>query len=148
MLLAQGGRGRYHGFDINPNVRQFDDPARGVRTHVGDQSDPVALRDAVAAAGGGFDIVIDDGSHVSSHLRATFLHLLPAVAPGGVYWAEDTQTCYWPSFGGGMRQRRSFIEFAKRRALRGGFPGVVAFYESVIVFDKAPGPPPWLQGPP
>lgn len=65
----------------------------------GDQSSAADLADVVAATGP-LDVVIDDGSHVSAHVIATFNELFSAVRPGGLYVIEDLQTSYWPSFGG------------------------------------------------
>jgi hypothetical protein len=46
-----------------------------------------------------FDIIIDDGSHLSAHQILTFRELFPALKPGGLYIIEDVQTSYW-SFDG------------------------------------------------
>lgn len=46
------------------------------------------------------DIIIDDGSHVNEHMIDTFRILFPLLKDGGVYVVEDTQTSYWPEFGG------------------------------------------------
>jgi hypothetical protein len=45
---------------------------------------------------GMFDVIIDDGSHVPSHMTFTLFHLWPAVKPGGMYVVEDLETNYWP----------------------------------------------------
>lgn len=50
---------------------------------------------------GGFDLIIDDGSHLNEHQIETFKILFPLMKPAGVYVIEDTQTSYWPAFGGG-----------------------------------------------
>jgi len=54
---------------------------------------PTALN-AAAWADGGFDIIIDDGSHVPRHILFTFKHLFPHVRPGGVYIIEDNGFSY------------------------------------------------------
>lgn len=41
-----------------------------------------------------------DGSHRSEHVIATFQILFPLLKDGGVYAIEDTQTSYWPEYGG------------------------------------------------
>src|SRR6266487_2878970 len=46
-----------------------------------------------------FDIIIDDGSHLSSHQICTFETLFGALKSGGIYIIEDVQTSYW-SHGG------------------------------------------------
>jgi hypothetical protein len=50
--------------------------------------------------GFGFDIIIDDGSHVNEHVITTFEYLLPILNNEGLYVIEDTQTAYWPEYGG------------------------------------------------
>ena len=49
---------------------------------------------------GPFDIVIDDGSHVSKHVISTFQILFKFLNQDGIYVVEDTQTSYWEKFGG------------------------------------------------
>lgn len=65
-----------------------------------DQSDPDALRQAVNGCPP-FDLVVDDGSHVGSHIITTFDVLFPKVRPGGYYAIEDLETSYLASYGGG-----------------------------------------------
>jgi cephalosporin hydroxylase len=57
----------------------------------GDQSD-VARLEEIAAKYGPFDLVIDDGSHVTDHAAGTLRCLLPHVRPGGIYVIEDTHS--------------------------------------------------------
>ncbi len=71
-----------------------------VEMHIGNQADPVFLASLVSRYGG-FDIVIDDGSHVASHIAAAFSVLFDALRPGGWYVIEDLATSYWPSHEGG-----------------------------------------------
>ena len=54
----------------------------------GDQSDAAQLA-AIATEYGPFDLVIDDGSHVSDHQAASLRGLLGHVRAGGVYVIED-----------------------------------------------------------
>ncbi len=49
---------------------------------------------------GPLEVVIDDGSHRPHHIRETFRILFPLLAPHGIYAIEDTQTSYWPEWGG------------------------------------------------
>jgi demethylmacrocin O-methyltransferase len=80
-----------YAIDIKRRCMQHVTP----RTHVElvDQSDPDALRD-FADQHGAFDIIIDDGSHMTSHQILSFDVLWPYVKPGGVYVVEDTRTSY------------------------------------------------------
>jgi hypothetical protein len=46
---------------------------------------------------GPFDVIIDDGSHLSQHQLFSFDHLFNALKDGGIYVIEDVHTSYWPS---------------------------------------------------
>ncbi len=46
-----------------------------------------------------FDIIIDDGSHLSKHQIFTFLEMFDSLKDGGIYVIEDTMTSFW-SFSG------------------------------------------------
>jgi len=70
-----------------------------VRTFRGDQTDETFLRNVIAEIGNP-DIIIDDGSHINSHVIRSFQVLFPLLAENGIYVVEDTQTSYWPSYGG------------------------------------------------
>jgi demethylmacrocin O-methyltransferase len=43
---------------------------------------------------GGIDIVVDDGSHVNSHVITSFKTLFPLLRKGGCYVVEDIHTSY------------------------------------------------------
>jgi len=79
-----------------------------------DQTDSEALT-RLSKEYGGFDIIIDDGSHLNEHVRTTFQTLFPLLNPNGFYSIEDTQTAYWPTWGGGLGNPQSSIEFFKSR---------------------------------
>lgn len=70
-----------------------------ILTAIVDQSDPEALVD-LDERYGPFDIIIDDGSHVNSHVRTTLDVLFPRLRSGGLYVIEDLWTTYLPSYGG------------------------------------------------
>lgn len=71
-----------------------------VNIHRTNQSDPGDLARLVRAAdaddvgGTGFDIIIDDGSHVPMHQLTSFKHLFPHIRPGGLYVVEGVETSY------------------------------------------------------
>jgi demethylmacrocin O-methyltransferase len=75
----------------------IDEPR--IATVRGDQSDPDFLR-GVAERHGPFDVVVDDGSHLSAHVVSSFRALWPALRPGGQYVVEDLQYSYSPGWGG------------------------------------------------
>lgn len=70
----------------------------------GDQSDPDLLRSIVERFGAPM-VVVDDGSHRPADVIATFETLFPLLPDGAFYAIEDTQTSYWPEFGGDEDRR-------------------------------------------
>ena len=54
-----------------------------------DQGDRQELKNAVESFGGMFDVIIDDGSHISSHQQTSLGFLFPYVVSGGLYIIED-----------------------------------------------------------
>lgn len=85
------------GIDIDPQCARFADEGRGVFVRVGDQSDPNFLS-KVATEFGPFDVILDDGSHLPSHMIESFKCLFPnALKCGGIYLAEDVHTNFWKS---------------------------------------------------
>jgi hypothetical protein len=77
-----------------------------------DETDSESLRH-LSSEYGGFDIVIDDGSHVNENVVKTFHLLFPLLRPNGIYVVEDTQTAYWPSLGGGIGNPQTSMAFFK-----------------------------------
>ncbi|MFD9698067.1 class I SAM-dependent methyltransferase [Lentzea sp. NPDC059081] len=73
-------------------------PPRAVAVH-GAQDDEDFLA-GVARDHGPFDVIIDDGSHVNSHVTTSFTALFPHLRPGGLYVVEDVGASYWPGWGG------------------------------------------------
>ncbi|KAA2262584.1 class I SAM-dependent methyltransferase [Solihabitans fulvus] len=65
-----------------------------------DQSDRDSLL-AVIDEIGRPDVIIDDGSHISAHVIASFEALFPYLRHDGLYFVEDLQTALWPFIFGG-----------------------------------------------
>ena len=65
-----------------------------------DQGDRPSLEKAVADCPP-FDLVVDDGSHVASHVSTSFETLFPKVRPGGFYAIEDLVFAYLRDYEGG-----------------------------------------------
>jgi demethylmacrocin O-methyltransferase len=88
-----------------------------LRIYQGDQCDSFFLT-GLSEKEGPFDIIIDDGSHIQSHIIASFETLFPLMSSGGIYVIEDTQTSYWPKFEGSttkMDQVHSAMNYFIRR---------------------------------
>jgi demethylmacrocin O-methyltransferase len=77
-----------------------------------DQTNSESLR-SLSNEYGGFDIVIDDGSHLNDHVIKSFQVLFPLMRANGIYVVEDTQTAYWPTWGGGQDNPGSSMAFFK-----------------------------------
>ena len=89
-------RGRIYGIDLEDKSPHNEGR---IRTFRGDQSDEKFLASVIAEIGTP-DIIIDDGSHLNDHVIKTFKLLFPLLADQGIYAVEDTQTAYWPEWGG------------------------------------------------
>jgi hypothetical protein len=145
------GRGaRIVGIDINPACKEHE--AEGIEVFIGSQDDP-ALIARLLQKYPRPDIVLDDGSHVMRHMRRSFDLLYDHVSSHGVYIVEDTHTCYWSEFEGGVKREGSFMELVKDRLddvnavhARGAIPvssftrstQAVCCYDSVVVFERRP----------
>ena len=109
-----------------------------------------------------FDVIIDDGSHVSTDIVNSLRLLFSRLKPGGRYFIEDLHCAYWSEFGGGLEHEGSAIEFLKKLVdvihfdhlqtpgdleigvdddllldLRTGLARVT-FYDSVAVIERLP----------
>jgi cephalosporin hydroxylase len=142
------------GIDIRPECKALE--ADQIAIRIGSQSDPAFL-DSLLAEFGPPEIVLDDGSHIMSDIRASFAHLYPRLNKDGVYMVEDLHTAYWPDFEGGLHDPRSFIELCKGLIdeLNGDWTPdgckstaftretmSMHFYDSVAVFEKGRHPKP------
>lgn len=140
--------------DIREECRAFADEQIAIR--IGDQSDAGFLQSIVDEFGHP-DIVLDDGSHQTAHVNATFDFLYPNMPREALYVVEDTHASYWPRWGGGLGVPATFIERMKRIVdeLHAGNPHnkaqighdlpcseigrltrAVHFYDSIVVVEK------------
>jgi hypothetical protein len=96
------------GLDSNPPIK-IDDPNKRIHIYQGYQQDTQLLdRIAKEQAPDGFDIVIDDCSHIGRLSRISFWHLFQNhLKPGGLYAIEDWATGYlpWPNWPDGNRYK-------------------------------------------
>jgi hypothetical protein len=142
------------GIDIDPACARFDGQAAQVR--IGSQDDPAFLASVIAEMGG-VDVVLDDGSHVMQHIRASLRTLFPALQQGGLYMIEDLHTAYWPSFGGGFGQQenlfndllpiiddmhRPYHGHGNQHAATDGQVSGLHIHDSILVLEKGPVFPP------
>jgi demethylmacrocin O-methyltransferase len=72
---------------------------RRIKIFQGKQTDEIFLNNIIDQIGEP-DIIIDDGSHINEHVIKTFEILFLRLKTGGIYVIEDTETSYWPDYGG------------------------------------------------
>jgi len=93
MLMWQHGFGHtldlLLGMDINPATRAWERFGDNVKVAIGSQADTKFLSQVKQNYSDGFDIILDDGSHVPNHMFITFASMWPLIRPGGVYLIED-----------------------------------------------------------
>lgn len=98
-------KARIAGLDVNPV--QIEDPTGRIRLYVGYQQDIALLtRIANEQAPNGFDVIIDDCSHIAELTRISFWHLfVHHLKPGGIYAIEDIGTGYMDDWVDGGRYK-------------------------------------------
>ncbi len=103
------------GCDINPDCAYltYEDPRIGVI--VGDANAP-EIHERVIQRSPQFDIIIDDGSHLSGDIVKSFALYFPHIVENGIFIAEDLHCSYWHQFDGGLFDPYSSIAFFKRLA--------------------------------
>jgi len=138
------------GIDIEPGCKVHE--AENIEVFIGSQDDPALIKQVLHKYPR-IDIVLDDGSHLMSHQIRSFELIYESVAPNGVYLVEDTYTCYWEDYQGGLKRPGTFMEFVKDRLddlnaahTNGALPvstftrstGAINCYDSVVVFERRP----------
>ena len=139
MWKAYFPRAQIFGLDII-DKRAHDEPR--IRTLIGSQDDEQRLKQ-ISAEHGPFDIVIDDGSHQNAHVLQSFRVLFPLICENGIYVVEDTQTAYWPQYGGAppgeqtaptsMNLLRGLVDGLNHREFRRGPDFAPSYLERHIV---------------
>ncbi|HZE69387.1 MAG TPA: hypothetical protein VE135_07705 [Pyrinomonadaceae bacterium] len=116
-------KGLIVGLDLQPAA--IEDTTGRIRTYQGRQQDKNLLGQiARETAPEGFDVIIDDCSHIGELTRISFWHLFDNhLKPGGIYVIEDWSASYWDSWFDGVafRSRRgakfNLLLFRMRSAL-------------------------------
>lgn len=83
-------KGKVYGVDIQ------EKRLPGLTTFQGSQDDPDFLARIIDEIGRP-NIIVDDGSHYTHHVIASFNILFPLLKDDGIYAIEDLQSSYWPS---------------------------------------------------
>lgn len=106
-------------------------PGERIQLFQGSQGDTQFLSQVAASiAPGGFDIIIDDASHIGELSKTTFWHLFDHhLKPGGLYAIEDWGTGYLDDFPDGRR-------FDPKPSILDPFPshshGMVGFVKELV----------------
>ncbi len=137
--------------DINPDCKKFE--KHNVKVRIGDQSDPKFLQSIIDEFGIP-DIVLDDGSHIQSHINTTFQFLYPKLNYNSIYMVEDLHTSYWPQWEGSLTDPDTFINKCKGYIDQINISGTsqiankppidpvikdtyaMSVYDSIVVFEK------------
>jgi len=145
-----GDKVHVYAIDFNPECKKLEE--ENTTIFIGSQSDRQFLRETLLRLPE-LDIILDDGGHVMIQQKVSFEELYMKLKEGGVYMVEDTHTSYWSEFGGGLKNRNSFIEYAKNLidSLYDGHIknqknllvneisrhiNSISFYDSIVVFEK------------
>ena len=144
-----GADANIFGIDIDPRCKELEE--ENIKIFIGSQSDRDFLNE-VKKSIPKVDILIDDGGHTMEQLRVSFEELFDHVKQDGVYLAEDLHTCYWLTYGGGHKRRKTFIEYSKnfidhlnafhstQRSLKvNSFTksaDSIHYYDSILVIEK------------
>lgn len=98
------------GIDINPQTRWFDQPSQRLHVRIGAQQD-ISFLHSVVTELGPFDVILDDGSHMTSHMVQTFRYLFPnGLTSGGIYIVEDIEANYRKPW---RDSPMTFVDFTK-----------------------------------
>jgi len=98
------------GVDNRVECKAYEEDQIHVR--LGFQQDPKFLQSLIDEFGI-MDVILDDGSHMMTDIKASFEFLYPKMPKNGVYAVEDLHTAYWPRNQGGLGRPGTFIEIAK-----------------------------------
>ncbi len=157
-----GPQAQICGLDINPECAKLN-LSPDLSVIIGSQDDPETLQRAFDALGAPPDLVIDDGSHFSHHVRSSFQWIWPRLLPGSLYVVEDLHASYWKDFGGGYQQPFTSIGLIQdliddlhephhtsgHKHAKGLEIGGLHVYDSMVFIEKTKRPEPrtWIQPP-
>jgi GT2 family glycosyltransferase len=101
------------GVDVDPNCSALTYPDPRISIVIGDATDQ-KTEDAILSKAPLFDVIIDDGSHLSADVVRTFARYFRYLSDQGLYVVEDMHTSYWSEWGGGLYHPYSSVAFFKR----------------------------------
>jgi len=98
-----------YGLDINPDCKKYEKD--NIKVIIGSQDDEEFLQKNIKPIK--FDLIIDDGSHLSRHQIKSFINLFESLNSDSYYIIEDTCCSYWSSHEGGFKKENTAIEYFK-----------------------------------
>ena len=91
---------KFIGCDVNPDCSRLRYDDSRIAVVIGNANSD-STQGAILQHSPEFDIVIDDGSHLSGDIVKSFAKYFPKIIDGGVFVAEDLHCSYWREFDGG-----------------------------------------------
>ncbi len=122
---------------IEVNVSRVSFASKNVTLLQGDQGNVAGLKEIFHKhTPDGFDIIIDDASHIGSLTKSLYDVAIKWLKPGGRYYIEDWGTGYWPTWPDGAAPQPPHFEGKSES----GFPhklhshnaGMVGFLKSLV----------------
>jgi ubiquinone/menaquinone biosynthesis C-methylase UbiE len=98
------------GCDINQKCSALEYKDKRIKLIIGNANSN-EIFDSIQTLNLPFDIIIDDGSHLSPDIIKSFIFYFPLLKPGGVYVIEDTHTLYFNNYLGGLYNETSAQKF-------------------------------------
>lgn len=139
------------GVDVNPECKQFEEG--NTKIFIGSQEDEIFLNHLKTQIPP-LDILLDDGGHTMRQQITTFNSMFDHVKENGLYVCEDLHTSYFHKYGGGYKNKNTFIELSKNLIdnLHGWHEGIdnknkmfnhfsktvfgLHFYDSILIIEK------------
>lgn len=103
---------KFVGCDINPNCAKLNYDDSRIAVVIGDATTD-ETKEKITRQAEFFDIIIDDGSHVSGDIVQAFAKYFSMLREGGIFVAEDLHCSYWQAYEGGIFHPYSSINFFK-----------------------------------
>ncbi len=101
------------GCDINPNCAKLEYDSSKIAVVVGDANSETSEAEILQHSNN-FDIIIDDGSHLSKDVIKSFSRYFPHLNENGIYIVEDLHCSYWQEYQGGLYYPYSPMAFFQR----------------------------------
>ena len=101
------------GCEIKQEAAQLKYSNEAINVVVGDANSDEIFQQIIKLSDS-YDLIIDDGSHVSKDIITSFARYFPLLKSGGIYIIEDLHASYWKVWGGGLAYPLSSISFLKR----------------------------------